>query len=284
VSIAVGQARSASTLAAGGIAFDPLAAGATTVAATAPNVVATTAASVSMTVNAPTFTFSLGSTRVGAGLRSPLSVLFLGAPAPTGGLNVTIASSSGSVLRVSDNGATTVGTTSATINVPAGGTTAQFYMHGMEGAAGTVTLTASAPGFTDATASTTVAAAGIDIIGLNTSTTAGAADDVVLARVGVVDAAGTAMYQEQDVRPGGITVVVTLTNSNAAVARLTTTAGSAQSRTVSIVIGQARSPNTVATGGIAFDPLAAGTTTVSATGSGGVIATDGAAVTVTINP
>src|SRR4029079_9116750 len=44
---------------------------------------------------------------------------------------------------------------------------------------------------------------------------------------------GTSLFQEQEVRPGGTTIVVTMTNSNAAVAPLTTTAGSAHSRTIS---------------------------------------------------
>ncbi|MEO8337647.1 MAG: hypothetical protein ABI664_21905, partial [bacterium] len=283
VSMASGQSRSATTVAAGGIAFDPLAAGTTTVIAAAPGVVTAAGGSVIVTINAPTFTISVGGGRVGAGLRSQVSSIFLGAPAPAGGLAVTLTSSNASVMRVSDDGATTVGTATAVLNVPVGTSYVFFYMHGVEGAAGTVTVTASAPGFTDATASETVAAKALDLFGIPTSTTAGAADNEFFARIGVVDASGTTLYQEQEVRPGGTTVVVTLTNSNAAVARLTTTAGSAQTRTVSIAPGLARSPSTVATGGVAFDPLAAGNTTVSGTAPG-VIVVPEASVTVTVTP
>jgi trimeric autotransporter adhesin len=284
VTVVEGEARSATTVAAGGIAFDPLAAGSTTVSATGPGILTTPATSQVVDVAPPTFTFSLSSTRVGAGLRAGLSTLLLGAPAPAGGLAVTLSSSNSAVLLVSDNGAATVGTGTAVLTLPAGTTSVTFYMHGADGASGTATLTASAPGFTNGTTSITVAAAGIDLIALLTPTTAGAADDVFQLRAGVVNAAGTAIQFEQDVRPGAPALVATVTNSAAGVAQLTTTAGSAQSRTVSIAPGQARSATTVAAGGIAFDPLAAGTTTVAATAGGGVIATAGASVVVTVNP
>ncbi|MEO5818683.1 MAG: Ig-like domain-containing protein [Gemmatimonadaceae bacterium] len=283
VSIPVGQSRSPNDVAAGGIAFDPLAAGTTTITAAAPNLVTAAEGTVVMTIDAPTFTVNVGAARVGAGLRSQVGSIYLGAPAPAGGLAVTLTSSNASVMLVSDDGATTVGTGSAVLNVSAGSTVAFFYLHGVEGAAGTVTVTASAPGFTDATASATVAAKALDLFGVPTSTTAGAADNEFIARIGVVDAAGTSLFQEQEVRPGGTTVVVTLTNSNAAVARLTTSAGSAQSRTVSIASGNARSPGTVAAGGVAFDPLAAGNTTVAGTASGVVVVT-GSSIGVTVTP
>jgi hypothetical protein len=81
---------------------------------------------------------------------------------------------------------------------------------------------------------------------------------------------------------GGSTLT-TVTNSNTTVAQLTTAAGAVQSRTVQIVLGQFSSPSTVAAGGIAFDPLTAGSTTVSAT-IPNFVATTAATVTVTVTP
>ena len=64
-------------------------------------------------------------------------------------------------------------------------------------------------------------------------------------------------------------------------AQLVTAAGGAQSRTVTIVPGASISPATVAAGGIEFDPLAGGQTTVVAT-IPGIAPTDAASVTVTV--
>jgi hypothetical protein len=69
--------------------------------------------------------------------------------------------------------------------------------------------------------------------------------------------------QSQNVRAGG-SLTVTVTNSNAVAAQLVTQAGGAQSRTVVIAAGVNTSPTTVAIGGIAFDPLQVGDTTVTA--------------------
>ncbi len=277
VSIAVGASRSPSTVAGGGIAFDPLGTGMTTVGGSAPGLVSTSDV---VTVSAPALTVNLGSTRVGAGLRSSLGSISLGAPAPSGGLTLSLTSSNGGVLLVSDGNGASVGAASATITVAAGATFALFYMHGVEGTSGTAVVTASAPGFTNGTGSPTVATAAIEVLALPSSVQAGAANTAFLIRVGASDVAGNALHSEQDVRPGGSAIVVTVTNSNAAVAQLITTAGSAQSRTVTIAIGSARSPNTVAGGGIAFDPLSVGSTNV-ATSATGVIAVGPNTVSVT---
>ncbi len=59
------------------------------------------------------------------------------------------------MLLVSRN-ATTVGTAFVDIPVANGSTDATYYIHGVEGARGTVTLTATATGFTQAQGSGTV--------------------------------------------------------------------------------------------------------------------------------
>ena len=65
-----------------------------------------------------------------------------------------LTSSDPSVLLVSRN-ATTVGTAFVDIPVANGNTDATYYIHGLEGARGTVTLTATATGLTQAQATAT---------------------------------------------------------------------------------------------------------------------------------
>ena len=48
------------------------------------------------------------------------------------------------------------------------------------------------------------------------------------------------------------------------------TAGAAQSHTLVVAAGASRTPNTVAAGGVAFEPLAAGSTSVGLTAAGAV--------------
>jgi hypothetical protein len=64
-------------------------------------------------------------------------------------------------------------------------------------------------------------------------------------------------------------------------AQLVTNAGGAQSRSVTIEGGQSASPSTVAAGGISFDPLTGGGTTVAAT-IPGFDTTDAGVVNVTV--
>ena len=60
-------------------------------------------------------------------------------------------------------------------------------------------------------------------------------------------------------------MTVTVSHTNTAVGQLVTSTGVGQSRTVTIAAGQSSSPTTVAAGGVAFDPIGGGSTTVTAT-------------------
>ena len=101
-------------------------------------------------------------------------------------------------------------------------------------------------------------------------------------QVGIPNALNTNLASTQDLRVGGGALTATVVNSAAGVGQLVTTPLTGQSVTVEIAEGQDRSPTTVAGGGVAFDPLASGTTTVSAT-IAGFIATDAAAVEVAVS-
>ena len=72
----------------------------------------------------------------------------------------------------------------------------------------------------------------------------------------------------QAVRAGGPGLTVSVTHSNGAFADLVTTAGAADSRTVTLVPGAFNSADDGSDGRGAFDPVSAGSTTVSATATG----------------
>ena len=94
----------------------------------------------------------------------------------------------------------------------------------------------------------------------------------------------TALASAQVVRDGGVTLTATIDNSVAVVGELLTGGGAAGSQmaTVQIVPGQSISPFSVATGGVAFDGLTTGTTTVTAD-IPGLTATTIASQQVTVN-
>ena len=272
------QDRSPTTVAGGGVAFDPLASGTTTVSATIPGFIATDAAAVEVAVSSPGITVNAPAT-VGSGLQQYGS-FNLGASGH-GGTTVTITSSDASLALVSPN-ASTAGSESIEVSVADGYTAGSYYVQGLAGQTGTVTLTASAPGFTDGSDTTAIVQPAIRIINLAASATTLSVDDDFQVQVGIPNALNTNLASTQSLRVGGGALTATVVNSAAGVGQLVTTPLTAQSVTVQIAEGQDRSPNTVAGGGVAFDPLASGTTTVSAA-IPGFIATDAAAVEVAVS-
>ena len=152
----------------------------------------------------------------------------------------------------------------------------------MEGVTGTVTLTAAAPQFADATATVTVVQPALQIVSLPTSVNATDANVSFVVQLGIPNSTASGLALLQGVRVGS-SVTLTVTNSNGTAAQLVTLAGGAQNRTVVVAAGQTNSPGSVATGGIAFDPLQSGTTTVRAD-SPGFLTTGAGIVLITINP
>ena len=278
VTIPVGDARSPSTVATGGVALDPLTAGTTSVAASISGLIVLPTATTNVTVNAPAI--SLSATTVGAGLQDGTSG-FLGAPAPTGGVNVQITSANPAVALVSPN-ATSPGTASITIPVNAGNSSFSYYVQGVEGATGNVTITASVPAYTDGTTTTTIVQAAIDLLGVNTTTTTLTANDEFMVRIGIPNGSNQFLSVEQLIRAGGTALTATITSSAPAVGQLVWSGAPGGSALVTINPGESRSPSTVATGGVALDPLTVGATTVSAS-IPGRIATTNATQVVTVS-
>jgi hypothetical protein len=256
-----------------GLAFDPIGVGSTTVTVSAPGFTTTTTGGVrTVGVTAPGITIVSNAT-IGAGLQRNLGAT-LGAGGH-GGVSVTVTSSAPSLVRVSAN-ELTAGTTSISVPVANLATSIPFFVQGMENVTGTAVVTLTAPGFLSETLTVTVVQPGVQLVSVPESIAAGAPNaTTIYAEVGIPNSVNTAIAQLQDVRGGSPGFVVTLTNSNAAVARLYSdqpvTTGQVVTKPIQPGIYYTQSVITGTTYGLAFDPLAAGTTTVTVTGPPGVI-------------
>ena len=283
VNIPVNQADTPTTKAAGGVAFDPLTGGITTVTATAPgfnNAWSEASQTVTVTQTAITITDPGSYSRVGGGLQDEFR-LTLGGSAH-GGVTVRVASSDTTrTLLAAD--ATTPGTSFIDLFIPDGQTTKDFYVQGINGVNGTVTLTATNPLFTTGTASVDVVTSIVQIVGLSTTMAVSSASDAFYVRTGILNAAGTSIETYQPVSPVG-PVQVLLTSSNALVARLLTNVAVGAQVTVSVPINSSYSPSTKTAGGVEFDPLTTGATTVSATVNGFNNGWSGAMASVAVTP
>lgn len=282
LNVAAGLSGTPTTFAAGGIAFDPLTTGTTVVSASASGFRVIPSASATVNVTQPAISLSTGNASVGAGLQVNQSGFFN--TSGHSGRTVVIRSSNPSVLLVSPS-AGIAATDSIVINVAAGQTGFTYYIAGVEGATGTVNITASADGFLDGIVSKNVVAPAIQVnTNLAASGTAGVTpDDPFTVSVGIPDGALTFISQNQAVRAGQ-TLNVTVASSDSTVGRLVTlteTAG-AGSVTASIAGSATATPTTVNAGGVAFRFIAPGTTTVSATATGFLQITGGQRI-VTVN-
>jgi len=176
--------------------------------------------------------------------------------------------------------ATTAGAASIDLNIPNGTGNYSFWVQGVEGTTGTVTVTATASGFLDGVASMTVVQPGVILASLPSSLASAAANAALSAYVGVPSGSTVSV---QNVRAGSPGVVVTVTSSNVGAAQLVTQSTSGASVTATIAPERYYTPSTLATGGLYIDPVAAGQTTIGVTALG-FIAQPLATQTVTITP
>jgi hypothetical protein len=262
VSITPGNSFSPGTVATGGVAFDGIALGSTTVSATIPGLIATTAASQNVTVTQPSISLNPLAT-VGAGLQGSTNSATLSV-SQHGGVTVHVASANPSVALVSPN-ASTAGSASIDVSVANGLTSANFVVQGVENATGTVNITVSVPGFTGATQPVTIATPALDLTGLLSADDAADPNDPFQVRIGLPTGGNTSVNPAQSVRAGSPGVTATITLTNAVAGQLVTTLATNDTVTVHIAAGASTSGATVAAGGVAFDPLAPGTTLVAAT-------------------
>jgi len=277
VSIAPGNSLSPASVAAGGVAFDPLAVGATTVSATIPGFITTTAATQNITVTQPVVVLN-AIPNVGAGLQgNPNGITLSGSE--HGGVTVHVESTFPSIALVSPN-ASTAGAASFDVFLANGFNATSFVVSGVEGPEGGSLITVSAPGFTSASRVASIEQAAIDLTGLGTTIDTLDPADLFQVRIGL-SSGGTSVNPSQNIRTGGVPVAVTIKNSAAVVGDLVTTPLTGDSVVVTIPVGAAFTAASVAAGGVAFDGAAIGSTTVSAT-SPGIIATTQATRSVSV--
>ena len=278
--IPIGSANSPTDTTSGGVAIRPLLSGTTTITASVTGFLQVTSAAGSVvTIAQPGITVN-GAT-VGSGLQVNASGS-LGAP-NHGGVTVTVRSSNGALLISPD--AVTPGTSSVDIFVPNGAQFFSFYIQGLEGHATdtvTVAITATASGFTTGNGTADVVPAGFDVIGLPASPTAGGPDVAFYARTGIANQTYTFLTQLQSVRAGAPAPLdVTFSTDAVAIGPLVTSSGTAASVPLQIPVLGFNTPTSVATGGVAFRPAAAGTATITVT-IPGLVGTSSAITTIVV--
>jgi hypothetical protein len=240
--------------------FVPLSAGQTTVTASIPGFLSTTAAAQAITVDLPGITTF--SRTIGAGLQySENSVL---GTANHGGVTLHIASSDKQVARIAPNGSTP-GDESSPVQssidlfVPNGTATFSYTVQGVAGAAGSVTVTVSAPGFTDGTGTITAVQPAVMISGLEPSRSVGSLPDSFTVLLGTPNASGTSLNGIQGISAGNTPFpFLALTSEDGAVGQVSIgSAAAAGSVSQQLEAGDYQL-------GAAFTALSAGQTTVTA--------------------
>jgi hypothetical protein len=204
----------------------------------------------------------------------------LDAPAPSGGLHVTITSGDPNVLLSTSQLA--VGSSSINLTIPAnqgqnGTGFPTFWIQGV-GSTGTVTLTASAPQFANGTAAITLTPSTIVIAGPTgagqpfTTSTHATSDSSITISTYQLDTSTNTAGQKQQLR-AGVSITSTISSSNSAV-------GTIVGSTTAAINAGSDTSNTVA-----FHPVASGTTVINATVPSGFVApSDGTnAITATVN-
>jgi len=179
------------------------------------------------------------------------------------GVVVRVTSLDSSIVLVSPDIAT-AGTGSFETTVLPGATGIPLVLSAVAGRiADTVGVRIEAPGFITTTFSAYVWQPVFQLNGLNATGTTLAADDAFYVSIGTPSSpGGVAIFSADDVRRGGGPLSVSIINDTPGIGTLVTTAGTADSVVVSIAEGADNAPTSVAAGGVAFRPLAAGTASV----------------------
>ncbi len=262
--------------------------GTTTFMPTAVGTATITAAASGFSSGSTQVTVSSGATiqinnqaTVGQHLENQNSML-LGAPAPAGGLPVTLSVATGSVglmqlaVNPGDPGANSI-----TVTVPPGQLSATYYVYGLQ-SSGTATYSATASGYASATDTVTLAPSGIDIFGTtpsgtvtcatscNASLSAGAATFMVFTNQLSTDGSNTIVAQQN--LAGNVPLSVRVQNSGSGVGTLSS------SGTTTITPG-------TDSGTLIFTPRATGSATLSVTQPTGYSAPSQAtSIAITVGP
>jgi hypothetical protein len=212
----------------------------------------------------------------------------LSTPAPAGGVVVHLTSATPGTLLLAAN-STTLPNANGTLDVtvPVGQQTFSFIIQGMEGKTGDVSVTATASGFAAGNGTMSVVQPFFDVQGLTTTPTTFDADDPFVVRVGVPFASNTQLQDVQPVRFGAQPLTVSFVNKVPSIGQLKPSTDAGATSTTQITPGQFQSPGSVTAGGVAFDPILNGTTTIktSIPGFAGITSTTtGDSIDVTVSP
>jgi hypothetical protein len=209
--------------------------------------------SVQATVQASTVNININGLVIGNFLEGQ-ATLTLSAPAPSGGLAVTLTSNS-SLLRLSKN-ATDAGAASIVVIVPQGATAATYYVYS-QGSTGTATYSASAPGYASTGDDTvTFAPSGIVLYPKDSSSLSVGGTSGFYVYTAQLSTDGSNSPVTPQSLAGSATLNVSLTNSNPAAGTL----NGSSAGTVSIAISPGTN-NSIVT----FAATASGSSTISVT-------------------
>ncbi len=237
--------------------YSPVAPGTSNISVTTPTGYTTPSSGTTtqFVVSTPPITFSDCPTTVG---KNSISNYYpynyygcypvLGAPAPAGGLNVTVTSSDSTLATLTLNPATT-GSRSVTLNYAAGATTPSNFLYiAALSSTGSPTITATAPGYASGNFSVSLTPSGFTISG-GAATTVGSSPSTVYVNFVALDPVALTATNYPPLRPGAAPVTVNLSNDN-------TVAGSLGANSVVITGGNEYNSTT-------YTPLAAGTSNIS---------------------
>lgn len=261
------QSNTPTSVAAGGVAFRYLAEGVTTVRASAPPARPLASAQGSqVTVTQPSLNVAT-SLSIGAGLQRNTSLSLSQASPDT--VRVRLALDTTGVALISDS-AGTVGSDTLELVLPPGTTFRNFYIQALEGVVpDTLRMHASAPGFLGDSIEVRVWEPVLEIIGIAANPTSLNANDDFYVRTGTPSSpSGTFLSNVDELRAGSPGVNIRVASSVPTVGQLVTSTLTSDTITLTLAAGQTNTPTTVGAGGIAFDPLTAGTTVVSAVAPG----------------
>lgn len=258
----------------------------TTVTATGPTGIASD--SILVTVNpAPAIVAPASVGSVGGGLQIGNFAATLSA-AQQSVVTVHVTSTDATRVLVSSD-ANAPGAAAIDVDVPAGQTVVNFQVHGVDwtplvSTAGNVAITFAATGFKGGTTNVSYVQPAVEITNLPAAPAAASPNTDFIVRVGLPAANNTGLAGLQNRRAGAPPLIVTVKNSQSAVAEIDPNGGGlgAQEQTANILSGLSNTPNNAA-GGLEFDPKGAGPTVVTAT-IPGFIATANATRTVTVAP
>ncbi len=164
-------------------------------------------------------TYITGSGAVALGIdRSCSSLVQLSDPAPAGGSTITLTSNSANLLL--STSATSVGTTSITVNIPAGGTSSSAFYVQTLASTGSATITQTVPQFNPTTATINFTPSGFTVYGGTSTSTLSGASAVTLYFAQLDPTTQAVTANGITLRPGVGTLNVGLTDSNMSVGTL----------------------------------------------------------------